>query len=348
MSKRNAIIALTAAALFAPVALAQNAEKPAATAPAAAQPAKVATLKVGDKAPDLAVSTWVKGEPITGFEKGKVYVVEFWATWCPPCIASMPHLSSLQKQYKDKGVTIVGMTTGTTSPKNTLEGVQAMTKDKGDTMGYTVAFDDGKKTNEAYMKAAQQPGIPTSFVVDKDSKIAWIGHPMHLDGVLEHVVAGTWDDAARAKFQSDLEAKNKKSMQAGQAAAKDTAALKELLSGGDATAIAAAGPKFIEKLGADPMSMNMLAWSIVDPAGKLAASAKTNPALLDVAFQAAQKAETASGGKDGAILDTLARVYFVKGDKAKAIEIQKKAVAHADETMKAELEASLKEFESAK
>src|SRR5947208_1155637 len=49
------------------------------------------TLHVGDRAPGLSVSKWLKGEPVTQFQPGKVYVVEFWATWRQPCIKSIPH-----------------------------------------------------------------------------------------------------------------------------------------------------------------------------------------------------------------------------------------------------------------
>src|SRR4030095_14718603 len=131
------------------------------------------------------------GAPVAGFEKGKTYVVEFWATWCGPCIAGMPHLSALQRQYREKGVTFIGVTSKDTRG-NDLPAVEAMVKDKGDGMDYTVAWDTERKTGEAYMKAAGQNGIPCCFLVDGTGKIVYIGHPMFLDLPMEQVVAGTW------------------------------------------------------------------------------------------------------------------------------------------------------------
>ena len=58
-------------------------------------------LTVGDLAPAIDVTHWVKGKPLKGFEPGHVYVVEFWATWCAPCRAVIPHMSDLQEQYED-------------------------------------------------------------------------------------------------------------------------------------------------------------------------------------------------------------------------------------------------------
>src|SRR5687768_13509035 len=60
------------------------------------------SVKVGSPAPALKVVKWVKGKPIKNFEKGKVYVVEFWATWCGPCKDSIPHITEMAKKYKGK------------------------------------------------------------------------------------------------------------------------------------------------------------------------------------------------------------------------------------------------------
>src|SRR5438876_9566597 len=56
-------------------------------------------LSIGDAAPKLKVKEFVKGEPVSTLEEGKTYVVELWATWCPPCLTSIPHLTELAKRH---------------------------------------------------------------------------------------------------------------------------------------------------------------------------------------------------------------------------------------------------------
>jgi thiol-disulfide isomerase/thioredoxin len=147
----------------------------------------------------------VKGTPVATFVKGKVYVVEFWATWCGPCRQSIPHLSEMAKTFAGKA-TFVGMSVWERgdSPAKLETNVDAFVKDMGDKMAYNVARDtaDAFMAN-AWMKAAAQNGIPAAFIVNTEGQIAWIGHPMYgLDKALASVVAGTYDMAA-AKVEAE-------------------------------------------------------------------------------------------------------------------------------------------------
>src|SRR5205814_791464 len=94
-------------------------------------------IGVGDPAPKLEVKEFIKGDKVTGLDKGKVYVVEFWATWCVPCRASIPHLTELQKKHKE--VTFIGVSV---FENKGPEAVKDFVKDMGDKMDYRVALDE--------------------------------------------------------------------------------------------------------------------------------------------------------------------------------------------------------------
>lgn len=158
-------------------------------------------LGIGDPAPELAVTKWVKGAPVELAQvKGKsATVIEFWATWCAPCVHAIPHITKMQREFREHGVTFIGVTAE--DPGNTLEQVTQFVEKQGDRMGYTVAFDGEGKTYERFMTAAGQDGIPTAFVVDQEGRIAWIGHPMEdMDEVLHELVAGTFDREVARKL----------------------------------------------------------------------------------------------------------------------------------------------------
>jgi thiol-disulfide isomerase/thioredoxin len=138
------------------------------------------TLKVGDPAPPLKIDQWIKGEPVQAFEKGKVYVVEFWATWCGPCIANIPHLNEVQKKRPDLTVISVAGSERPAregQPDKRVENLRKFVEGKGRQMDYRVAYEGSRVMTTTWMAAAGQNGIPCAFVVDGDSKIAWIGHP---------------------------------------------------------------------------------------------------------------------------------------------------------------------------
>jgi len=162
----------------------EPAPKPAAPTPAAPK------LGVGDIAPPLKVTKWLQGEEVKAFAKDKVYVVEFWATWCGPCIAAMPHLNDLHDEYKAKGLEVIGLTSK--DANNSQKAVEEFVAKNGKKFTYRFAYCDDRDTDKAYMEAAGQDGIPCSFVVGKDGKIAYIGHPMELDDVLPLILDGKW------------------------------------------------------------------------------------------------------------------------------------------------------------
>ncbi len=167
-----------------------------------------APLDPGDPAPALNPAKWLKGAPITGFEKGKVYVVEFWATWCGPCKANIPHLTELSHQYKDR-VSITGVSIWESSDptdSSYIKKVEKFVESEGDKMDYTVAV-DGPQSDvaKAWMTASGEKGIPASFIVGKDGRIAWIGYPASLGDALDKVLADKFDVAAeKSRRDTDL------------------------------------------------------------------------------------------------------------------------------------------------
>jgi thiol-disulfide isomerase/thioredoxin len=173
-------------------------------AAAQAQEVPRPSLNVGDPAPPLKVRGWIKGAPIQQFEKGKVYVVEFWATWCRPCIAGMPHISALAEQYRDKvivfGVDIYESKTAS------LAKIKAFVDSMGNRMDYRVAAEDRDSMETGWLDAFgdKNKGIPISFVVNEGGRVAWIGYPTKLDEVLRKIVNKSWDiKEALAKRNSD-------------------------------------------------------------------------------------------------------------------------------------------------
>ncbi|MDW8107105.1 MAG: redoxin domain-containing protein [Armatimonadota bacterium] len=319
------------------------------------------TLKVGDSAPSLPVAKWIKGQPVKEFEQGKVYVVEFWATWCGPCRRTIPHLTKLAEKYKDKA-TIVGVSiwerVDETNPEAHIQRVEQFVQQMGDQMKYVVAVDgvDGA-TAKAWMVAAGQNGVPTAFVVDQQRRIVWIGHPMAgLDKVLEQVIAGNFDwQAEAARLNAELERQRRLREQRA-AIERDYAefsqlmrqnkhedALKKLdemisrypeLSGlklvrfetlarvDEQQAYAYARQLAQNELKDDAIILNQLAWRIVDDNTKLPLK---NPDY-QTAIIVARRAVELTQEKDPMILDTLAYAYFKHGDVRNALKYQKMAV----------------------
>lgn len=385
--KRNVLgLSMIALALCAGTALTAAAQNQVAQ-PAKQTEAQVKPLGVGDPAPALKVGKWIKGSEIKSFEKGKVYVVEGWATWCGPCKVSIPHLTEMAHKNKDKatfiGVSVWENAKPAASESAYQQRVADFVQEMSDKMDYTVAIDTVSDNSghvaKNWLKAAGQDGIPSAFIINGEGKIAWIGHPMQMEKVLDQVVAGTWDmEAAIKAGQKDAENAAKERA----AREKQMADMKPVLDAVKAKDYAAAAKaydaliakypenatalkldKFTKLLVGDPtiayatakgladnefkndaQGLNELAWSILDNK-KLA-----NPDY-NLALSFAQKAADLTNNQDGMILDSVALAQFKLGKIDDAIKTQTKALENvkgAPEPTIKEMKARLEEFKAAK
>ncbi|MBB6052224.1 TlpA family protein disulfide reductase [Armatimonas rosea] len=304
-----------------------------------------AELKLGDAAPALKLSKWVKGTPVTSLAKGKVHVVEFWATWCGPCKVSIPHLTELAKKFQSKA-DFLGVSINEGSPDYQAK-VAKFVKDMGAKMNYNVAIDTASQRgfmSTNWMDAAGQNGIPTAFIIDKAGKVAWIGHPMEMEEPLTKITAGKWDLAAE-----------KKRMDAEQAAEKKMQSFAQkfnplMLEGNLDEAF-----KLLDQAVADTpalgpqvaQSLNQIAWMIAE--GKQPVPEQLAK-LKDKTLPLAQKAVDLTKGNDGMILDTLAFVHYKAGNVKEALALQIKALsklpAGVDAATKKEMQERLDLYKS--
>lgn len=283
-------------------------QQPQSEAPTPAEPVGQQSEKL--IATPLKGLEWVKGSPVA-FESGNVYIIEFWATWCGPCKVSIPHLTKIQKKYKDKGVTIIGIST------EAPETVKPFVKKMGDQMDYTVAVDVNGFAQKNYMRAFNVNGIPHAFIVNSNGKIAWNGHPLDgMETILDLVVVGNFDPAAYAKKKAEAEALQQKIMGLYMDYFKKTEAsgvteeTKQLAS------------DFIEK--APVEGLNAFAWTILTQVQEADRD-------IEAALKAALKANELTGGNEPSVLDTYALALFTNGKINDAIEVQQKAVDSASD-----------------
>jgi thiol-disulfide isomerase/thioredoxin len=325
------------------------------------------TLRVGDAAPAFKAGKWFQGEEVKEFEAGKVYVVEFWATWCGPCILFMPALAELQVQYKDQGVTCIGYSAR--DPDNTEEKVAAFVRKRGPKLPYTFAYADDRATFDAWMAAAGRAGIPCTFVVDRTGHLAYVGSPMYLPVVLPLVVAGKMkaqavgEEVARIEQEfGAVSAAMFPDNQAGLRRLKDFEAKYPALA--DNPIILRAKLSLLPEVGdvdeAKKLAEAVMARAIAqDNANALLqvsgllrlGPGKKSKELLALAVRAAEAAVGVAGDKDARALINLASTYFQAGDRNKASTYARKAVeAAAGESaaLKQSIEQEAKRIEEGK
>lgn len=356
---RLALMVSMAAALV-PPAIAQTNAAPAVTEPAA----------LGKPAPVLEVQEWLSGEPVTAWERGHVYVVDFWATWCRPCIEAMPHMNALAAEYADRPVTFIGLSSPD-SRGNSLERTRQFVTEgapgaRGQSikMEYPVAWARGRTTLQRYAQTGWDQSIPHVFVINGEGRLAWHGHPAEMDDALGAIVAGRFDiDAHAAEETRRAQLKTR--------AAPLTREMNEKFRAGDmAGAIDVAGR--IVEMDAVLFS-NIAAWRYerMIQAGRAKDAANFAAGLIDgawrdspsalygfayrisggpdrgdlgMALRAAERANEITAGRRLNVLEVLSKIHAARNDLVRAREALGAAIKVAPESERAALRARLVEL----
>jgi thiol-disulfide isomerase/thioredoxin len=120
---------------------------------------------IGEKAPEIKIREWVTDNPpdLQSLD-GRVRVLDFWATWCSPCVSNIPHLIKLCSKYKPMGVEFIAL-----SQDKSPDKVRKLTREKG--VIYDVAIDNG--TVDWFKVKC----YPTVVVISHTDKVIWRGFP---------------------------------------------------------------------------------------------------------------------------------------------------------------------------
>jgi hypothetical protein len=281
-------------------------------------------------------------------------------------------VNELHLKFKDKGFVVIGQNVWETSEA----GVEPFVKKMADKMTYRVALDDkagGDKGRmaETWLAAAGKNGIPASFLVDKQGIVVWIGHPIDLqESMIAEVLAGKFDAKKASAAQPDRAAIQARTSTLSRAiseaiAAKDwakaessiaelegalpgsqkfmagTSRVTLLLAQGEPEAAAKLAEKLAGGNQANPLAPTMIAAS-------LARAKDAQPVVLDTAERILTRVVESTEGKDLLSLMALARIAFLKGNQAKAVQLQTKVVDLAPAASKAHLQQYLDDYKAGK
>jgi len=162
--------------------------------PLSAQP----NLQIGKQAPPITVTDWIANVPEDTTLSGKHIVLEFWATWCGPCIAAVPHMNELQQQVQADDLYFLSMTDESVAKvERTLERVDFSSVVVSDQSKQThIGYGDGKTGLEAY---------PMTVLIDPQGLVQWVGRPKQLkEETLRQFLSGDLDGKHHLKAAPEV------------------------------------------------------------------------------------------------------------------------------------------------
>jgi len=307
-------------------------------------------IEPGSEALPIIADKWLNGEPVDPAKPDgqTVYVIDFWATTCPPCRRSLPLFTEIHERLSTQSVIVIGITT---DAEPALQRFLAKNP-----IHYRLAIDTNASTALSYM--GPDFTIPHAFIIDTNGTVAWSGHP--LDGLEEAIdlvlrgepvpppSAGASEmllgEIQELVLEGDLDAAIAKvdELIAGDQDEADYYQIKlGLLAQADRTSeFSDVYVAMLKAFNDSPENLNMLAW--------ISSTSPPEACHLDVAWKAIQRAVELSQSNNASILDTLARVYYSAGLIEDAVNTEQAALAKADDAQeKAPLQTSLDFYQSA-
>ena len=323
------MLALVAAIV--PLSLVLSSCKPAGRAPPASGPSDDSqavpvvsqhcySRLVGARAADIDIEHWIHGgiageKPFRTFEPGRVYLIAFWASWCPHSRDAIPLLASLQQTHAIDGLTVIAISD---EPPAVLN---AFLKDPPDderaiadaARSFVLASDPDDSVFGDYMEAVSSVWIPTVFIVGRQGVIEWVGDPEDIEEPLQRVIADTWD---RTTFANSM-----KRIEAIRAGADE---IERLLLVGRVPEASVAYTTLAVSQEHDAEGLNEVAWLACE-----LSEGQELPGEFVTTAVAAVRRSLELEPQNVHSLDTLAHLQAIQGELEAAIVTQKQAVEHA-------------------